>query len=284
MRQALVGLGIIVSIAITPVPPVRASSGGLDVGLEIAQAPPAAMPLPLPSSVPASTAARYAQGASPLRAPPPRIVDEPRMSVPTATLDAGPRGPLSRPPPSPPGAKILWPPIAGHAAPEVSRLDRFLDRPPLVSEMRVGLSFHDVALTGRTEEGGFDFNGELLFQPPSWLGPIGAPRPHLGANVNSAGDTSLFYAGLTWTAQFSGGMFFEASLGAALHDGVEADARAKQKELGCPVLARFAASAGYLFDGGPHSLSVTFEHASNLGACERNEGLENFGLRYGYRF
>ncbi|MSO75375.1 MAG: acyloxyacyl hydrolase [Alphaproteobacteria bacterium] len=316
MRQALFRWGIMALAAVAVAPPVDASGTIYDLGPYIAQLPPSwwvapsrtgTVPLPAPApavpvSVPAPSVAAPPEALiaqtrevpPPLAPattqgresppPPPRLVDQPRVVLPVTAPDAGPRGPLSRPAPPPPGAKVLWPPIAGHVGRQVSQLERFVDRPPWVSEIRTGIMLHDIGLDGRTEEGGFDFNGELLFQAPAWMRAIGAPRPHLGANVNSDGDTSLFYAGLTWTAQFSGGVFFEGSLGAALHDGVEEDPRGRQRELGCRVLARVAVTAGYLFDGGPHSLSLMLEHVDNLGACDRNEGLDNFGMRYGYRF
>jgi lipid A 3-O-deacylase len=285
MRHVLKGLGSLLAAAWVAATPIPVGAEPDDGRISIAETPSPAL-RPATVTLPPGTAARYAQGAAPFRpASPLRIIDEPRVIIPTVTPQtAGPVGARSRPAPPPPGAKILWPPIAGHEGPQVSQLDRVIDRPPWISEARLGLMAHDVGLFGRTEEDGFDFNFELLFQSPNWLGLIGGPRPHLGATVNSSGDTSLFYAGLTWTAQFSGGVFFEASLGAALHDGVEEDARAKQKELGCAVLARFSAAIGYLIDGGPHSLSLAVERADNLGTCTPNEGLDNVGLRYGFRF
>ena len=35
---------------------------------------------------------------------------------------------------------------------------------------------------------------------------------------------------------------------------------------------------------GPHSIMFHFDHISNAKLCSTNEGLETFGIRYGYRF
>ncbi|HSV28059.1 MAG TPA: acyloxyacyl hydrolase, partial [Candidatus Omnitrophota bacterium] len=68
-----------------------------------------------------------------------------------------------------------------------------------IDEIRLGLLDHDVGVFGGEHESGYDVNGEVLFESPGFLAPIWAPRPHVGVYVNTTGDTSQAYAGLTWT-------------------------------------------------------------------------------------
>ncbi len=37
-------------------------------------------------------------------------------------------------------------------------------------------------------------------------------------------------------------------------------------------------------DEGPSPLGGMLSHISNFGLCEHNDGLDNLGIRYGYRF
>jgi lipid A 3-O-deacylase len=158
--------------------------------------------------------------------------------------------------------------------------ERFKD---IFSEVRVGAFIHDEGPFSRNEEGGYDANFEVLFVSPNFLDVIWAPRPHLGVNVNSDGDTSQAYLGLTWEWSFFGNWFAGFSLGGAIHDGKLETTQIDRKELGCRVLFRESVEAGYRLDG-RHSVSGYLDHISNANLCDRNEGLENFGLRYGYTF
>lgn len=153
----------------------------------------------------------------------------------------------------------------------------------ILSEVRVGFLVHDQGPFSRNEESGFDGNFELLFVSPTVLDVIWAPRPHVGFSVNSDGDTSQVYAGLSWEWSFWGHWFGGFSLGGSLHDGETRSDRADRKDLGCHLLFRESVELGYRF-GGRHAISAFLDHISNANICDHNEGLENFGIRYGYRF
>ena len=126
-------------------------------------------------------------------------------------------------------------------------------------------------------------NFEVLFTSPSWLKWIWAPRPHVGLSVNSSGDTSQAYLGLTWEWRFWRNWFFDFSLGGSVHDGKKTTNRVDRKELGCRVLFRESLDLGYIF-AEKHSVSAFLDHISNANICDANEGLETVGIRYGYRF
>ena len=152
-----------------------------------------------------------------------------------------------------------------------------------VSEIRFGAFVHDEGAFTRNEEEGFDGNLEFLFVSPDFLKFIWEPRPHLGATINSKGDTSQAYMGLSWEWSFFGSWFGGFSLGGAVHDGKLSTNRIDRKELGCRVLFRESVEVGYRF-GGRHGISGYLDHISNAKLCNRNEGLEDFGIRYGYKF
>ncbi len=155
----------------------------------------------------------------------------------------------------------------------------------ILAEIRLGVMQHDVQFLGKHVEKGQDINLEVLFRSPGVLASIWSPRPHMGVQLNNDDFTNQLYAGLTWDWQYSNGWFSEFHLGGALHDG-ETDGVSEQpprKELGCAWAFRLGGDLGYRFDR-HHGLMLHFDHMSNAGICGDNEGINLFGLRYGYRF
>ena len=156
-------------------------------------------------------------------------------------------------------------------------------------EVKGGLLLHDAGLFSAAEEQGFDVNGEILFPSPPVLGFLGAPRPHMGASIASEGISQI-YGGLTWDYQFGkeDAFFLTGAFGGAIHNADELDPP-KGRELdgdrylGCQTLFRLAAGVGYNVS---EQVNVQFymDHISNGTLCDSNEGLENSGLRMGYKF
>ncbi len=127
-----------------------------------------------------------------------------------------------------------------------------------------------------------DLNGEVIFSPSvNFLG--GAIRPVLGGSYNSAGGTSKAYVDARWESNLGPGVFFGLGIGAAVHNGTLDPVSLNHKALGSRVLFHFPAEVGYRFEGG-HSLSVYFEHNSNGYTQKSNEGLDDLGVRYGFKF
>lgn len=153
----------------------------------------------------------------------------------------------------------------------------------ILSEIRVGVFIHDEGPFSRNEESGIDANLELLFVSPQYLRTIWSPRPHFGVTLNSNGDTSQAYLGLSWEWDFWRNWFAGFSLGGAIHTGHLASDALDRKELGCRLLFRESVEMGYRFKQ-KHAVTVFLDHISNSSICDHNEGLENFGVRYGYRF
>jgi len=153
----------------------------------------------------------------------------------------------------------------------------------IVSEVRGGVYAHDISFWSFHRENGADINGEVLFVSPSWLEAIWAPRPHLGVTVNTDGNTSHAYGGLTWEYDLPSDFFVDANLGLSVHNGYLDTNKSKRKSLGSPVLFRLGAALGYNLTE-KVNVSVQFEHMSNAYLANPNEGMDNVGLRLGYRF
>lgn len=152
-----------------------------------------------------------------------------------------------------------------------------------LSEIRVGVLAHDRGPFGRHKESGIDGNIEFLFVSPDILHYILSPRPQIGFSVNSDRNTSSGYFGLNWEWRPWGGLFADFSFGGMVHDGHMHSNDIHQKELGCHLLFRESIEVGWRI-ANRHSLSFLVDHSSNGRLCSKNEGLNDLGIRYGYKF
>jgi len=162
-----------------------------------------------------------------------------------------------------------------------------------LSEVRVGALKHAASLVGNTtKETGIDGNLEILLQAPSFLELLWSPRPTIGISANSSStNTDIAYAGLTWEWNPWSNLILDFSLGMALHNGklkfdpsVPFPANAgRHREFGCRWLFRESFEGGWLF-AKRHAVTVMWSHFSHGGLCDdKNQGLDNVGIRYGYR-
>ena len=163
----------------------------------------------------------------------------------------------------------------------------------LVDEVKVGALAHDVGFLGHHVEGGADVNLEILFTSPDFLAVIGSPRPHIGGDINTDGNTSDGYFGLTWGIMLiqnlfgaGDGIFANGSLGGAVHDASPLTGSVQppgHKLLGSRVLFRESAEIGYQIN--PQvSVSAILDHISNANLAPRNAGITNAGARLGLKF
>ena len=162
----------------------------------------------------------------------------------------------------------------------------------LVDEVKIGGLAHDVGFLTHHVEGGADVNVEILFRSPDFLRVIGAPRPHIGGDINTDGNTSDGYFGLTWQAPlqqlvgFGGGWFVAGSLGGAVHDGYltsPVPPPTGRKLLGSRILFRESAELGYQLTP-VISISAILDHISNANLAPRNAGITSAGGRIGFKF
>jgi len=163
----------------------------------------------------------------------------------------------------------------------------------LVDEIKIGALAHDVGFLGHHVESGADANIEVLFTSPELLGFIGSPRPHIGGDINTDGNTSDGYFGLTWGIMLiqnlfgaGDGIFANGSLGGAVHDASPLTGAVQppgHKLLGSRILFRESAELGYQMT--PQvSVSALLDHISNANLAKRNAGITNAGARFGFKF
>lgn len=187
--------------------------------------------------------------------------------------------------------------------------------PSWVSAVKAGLETHDSYMAQdnsrlyhiweNRKEPGMDVNFEVLFNGPDVFHYIGSPRIQLGTNISTAGETSYAYSGLDWMYKFQNDIFIEGNFGLAIHNGTldksQADSTGnitpastaeyeRTKRFGSRVLFHFGPEVGYMFDE-HNSISASWTHISNGQILtvnnhgdNANEGEDNWGIRYGYRF
>lgn len=163
-----------------------------------------------------------------------------------------------------------------------------------VSEVRVGVVSNDMAFTGKggpslpdpfrhRHEGGANLSVELVFRSPPLLALLGSPRPRVGASVNTSGYTDDAYADLGWRHDFRFGSFAEAFFGGAIHDGKLSHANPDRSELGSRLLFHLGLETGWRVRA-QNDVSILWEHLSNGAFAKPNQGLDRFGVRWGWRF
>lgn len=162
----------------------------------------------------------------------------------------------------------------------------------IVDEVKAGVVAHDIGFLTHHVESGDDVNLEILFTSPDLLSVIGSPRPHIGADINDAGNTSDGYFGLTWGISliqnlFRPGdyIFVLGSLGFAGQDGYinTVPDEATRKRLGSPILFRESADIGYQVTP-VISVSAILDHISNANLGKHNAGITSAGARLGVKF
>ena len=164
----------------------------------------------------------------------------------------------------------------------------------IIDEVRFGAYEHDASVLGHQKETGADVGDEVLFTSPSFLSVIWAPRPNLGFLINTAGETSQVYGGLTWTWNFADnvlrendGFYVEFTEGPGFNNGkinvTGAVESQRRKSLGSNVLFREDLDLGYHIT--PNwSIALSYNHISNADLATRNEGLNDIGARIGFKF
>jgi len=183
------------------------------------------------------------------------------------------------------------PALAQEVAPE-SRWTRI----NTVWEVRPGLSNHDMQTTSDPfdqEEGGMDVHFEVV--SPSLIGTVPDfvlnPRLHTGLSVNTEGETSRVYGGLTWEFGLTDRLAFEFGFGLGVHDGeldqprdplTFAEIDDGRPALGSRVLFREEFAFSYKITPATRVI-LFYEHYSNGGIFDdRNEGLDQAGIKVGF--
>lgn len=161
-----------------------------------------------------------------------------------------------------------------------------------LDEVRAGAFYHS-AYTGFLPTGDNwdlsrfeDVKFAALFASPDiaafhWLG---SPRPEIGATISLAGRENLVHANLNWQIPvFDTPLYLELGFGAAITDGALDGAVRPARSFGCAL--NFYEAAGV----GAHvsedvTVTLRYEHMSNLDICSPNDGLSNLGVMVGFKF
>ena len=264
------------SIAFPQFAPVIFAAAGMQ--------PPAQQPLALPYMTPPTRYAAY--GTAPYGQP---IYGQPTYAQPAYGQPTYAQ-PIYAPPPvyAPPAPVIQTvqavPPQPSTPLPRASTPTRIWPDFSL-SEVRFGVVGHDTGVFGRNKEDGVDITLGVRFQPLTgdiWEF-LQSPRPFIGANINTSGETSALDFGLNWDWDPWRQTFFSFAFGGAAHTGKTETLRLDRKELGSRVLFYLAVELGYRITPN-HSVSFRLDHMSNAGLVDNNEGLDTVGLIYGYHF
>ena len=173
---------------------------------------------------------------------------------------------------------------------------------PFVDEVKLGILAHGVG----GPEHGIDINPDLLFvspvteamlsgialpQPLQWfIIPILRPRPNIGAEINTSGQTSTFYFGGNWTWDFVHNVFlpgdaFTGSVifGPSINNGLIVSRDARRESLGANVLFHIGGELNYEITP-RYEISAFFDHESNAGLAKHNQGNNDAGVRFGVKF
>ena len=158
-------------------------------------------------------------------------------------------------------------------------------------EVKQGVLAHDRGWFGKNREGfGPDYNFELMFNSPRFFKKIGAPKPIIGLTQTSTGGSSLYYGGITWDWNISQNWFLTGTTGIAWTNGLsklpkgQVPTGDRKIQFGSKWLHRGAIELGWNFYGND-TISLMFSHVSHGSMLdEKNQGMDEFGIRYGYRF
>jgi lipid A 3-O-deacylase len=184
-------------------------------------------------------------------------------------------------------ALVLLPALA---APAASAIAQEGPGSSVVDEVKIGVLKHDIGYFFPTRERGVDVIGEVLFKSPWFFKYIGSPRPAFGISGNTEGSTSYVYYDFMYSWMLTRskaapwrGLYAGFFLGGSVHDGNLNTLENGRKTLGTRALYHLGLLGGYQLTR-RYSLELYYDHLSNANASQHNPGLNNLGLRVGYKF
>ena len=168
-----------------------------------------------------------------------------------------------------------------------------------VDESYVGVMAHDICVIdckNAWKEPGPAVEFQVNLDAPHFLDWLGSPHPYAVASLNVAGATSFVGGGLEWRWQVGDHWSVEPGFGYVIHNGElnnpfpNGTPEAQQfsdKHLLLGSRDLFRVSLGVTRDlPGPWEAQLFYSHLSHgqiLGRG-RNQGLDQLGVRLGYRF
>ncbi|GAM98522.1 hypothetical protein U91I_02157 [alpha proteobacterium U9-1i] len=172
-------------------------------------------------------------------------------------------------------------------------------RAEAVESVHVGVLAHNVChvdCKNGNKEDGPALEIQANWGSPEFLSWALAPTPYAVLSTNLAQDTSFVGVGLEWSFEINDDWSFEPGFGYVIHDGdiqnpyPSGDPRAVEFSESHVLLGSrdlFRTSFGLSRDlGGPWEAQLFYSHLSHgqiLGKG-RNQGMDQAGIRIGYRF
>lgn len=164
----------------------------------------------------------------------------------------------------------------------------------MLDQVWVGALAHDITDIGRGRENeGVDLELEVDTVKPAALRFLGAPRVSAVIALNSAGTTNFGGVGLVWDRRLSSRLYGTVQFGVDYTDGVTEviqgpagdSERRRRLLLGSHTLFQEAVGLNWRLSE-RWFLGGEFVHLSNGGLLghHHNQGLNDLGVRLGYRF
>ncbi len=156
-----------------------------------------------------------------------------------------------------------------------------------IKEVRAGVTGSIQARS--TFEPGFFPTVALYFDPldqanaATWQETILRPRVHAGVSVSTAGEASQVFAGLNWTVNVTDRFYIDLGFGGAAHNGDNEDDGSSGPKLGCTLMFREYAAAGFRLTD-KLDIVASIDHSSNADLCDPNDGISHAGLALAYKF
>ncbi|MBA3042099.1 MAG: acyloxyacyl hydrolase [Alphaproteobacteria bacterium] len=156
-----------------------------------------------------------------------------------------------------------------------------------IKEVRAGVTGSIQARS--TFEPGFFPTVALYFDPldranaVTWKDTLLRPRVNVGASVSTAGEASQIFVGLAWTVDVTDRFYIELGFGGAAHNGDNKDDGTNGPKLGCTLMFRESAAAGFRLTD-KLDLVASIDHSSNADLCDPNDGISHAGLSLAYKF
>lgn len=169
----------------------------------------------------------------------------------------------------------------------------------LLDDVHVGVMAHNICVTdckNADKEDGPAIELQASLASPDFLRWALAPTPYVLVSLNTAGDTSFGGVGLDWRFEFANGWALEPGVGYVIHDGSisnafpAGDPRAVDYSATNVLLGSrdlFRTSLGLTRElSGPWEAQLFFSHLSHgqILGDGRNQGMDQAGVRLGYRF
>lgn len=150
--------------------------------------------------------------------------------------------------------------------------------PAAATEVYGGIYGHEVAPPwthgAQTGETGIDLQAGVRFGPV-----LLEAQPYVFASVNTAGDTNMMGAGLSW--HIGSKFYLRPGLGVVVHDGPvnRPGHKGMRSDLGCRALAEIELAAGVRLDE-RFSIEASWVHTSQASQfSNHNPGLDMLGVR-----